>query len=358
MQEKLPLEESGLWRAVTSRDRNYDGVFFYAVLTTGVYCRPHCASRKPRRNNVLFFFSAEGARKAGFRPCLKCRPEDSPEAGLHEDVVLSVCRYIETREGPLPTQEELSRRAGFSASYLNRLFKRVLGLSPLQYADACRQARLKAALRSGEPITSALYESGYGSSSRLYEKTSKILGMTPRAYKTGGRGQSICYSIVTCPLGYLLVAATARGLCSVKLGDSGEELVRELNEEFGNAVVSQANARLARGVQLLADFLSGSAPWPELPCDVRATAFQRKVWECLRAVPPGTTVNYSRLAEMIGKPGAARAVAAACAANPLAIVIPCHRVVPLGGGTGGYRWGKDRKKAILEIERNRPAGDG
>jgi AraC family transcriptional regulator of adaptative response/methylated-DNA-[protein]-cysteine methyltransferase len=350
----MDLREEALWRGLVKKDTQYNGIGFYGVLSTGIYCRFHCSSKKPRRENVRFFFSPEGAEKAGFRACKRCYPDKAEEPGVDKQVsrVLSICRYIESCD-TIPTLEELSEKAELSPFHLQRVFKEALGISPRDYADAHRQLRLKKALQTGDGISLASYEAGYGSSSRLYEQSSRYLGMTPKAYKEKGRGQRIYYSVMKCPLGLLLMAATSKGICAVRLGDKKRTLIDELKTEFKEADIKEADSELSNWSQRLIHYLSGSAPWPKLPYDVKATAFQRKVWEHLRAIPEGETAHYSEIAAAIGQAQAVRAVSRACATNPAAVVIPCHRVVPKSGGVGGYRWGSERKKKLLQMEKRK-----
>jgi AraC family transcriptional regulator of adaptative response/methylated-DNA-[protein]-cysteine methyltransferase len=249
--------------------------------------------------------------------------------------------------------EALSRQARVSPFHLQRLFKNALGITPRNYADAHRQIRFKKALGTWDDIAAATYDAGYGSSSRLYEKSSQYLGMTPKAYKNHGKGQRINYSVVTCVLGFLMLAATEKGICAVRIGDSPKDLVDELNTEFKNADINEADSGRSEWIQRLVDFLAGDGPWPKLPYDVKATAFQRKVWDYLRTIPEGQTVHYGDIAAAMGRPEATRAVARACATNPSAIVIPCHRVVPKAGGVGGYRWGPERKRILLDLEKQK-----
>jgi len=350
----MDLSEEALWQAVLNRDRRYNGICFYGVISTFIYCRFHCPSKKPLRENTRFFFSREGAEKAGFRPCMRCRPDKAEEPSIDETVskVLKVCRYIESCDY-VPTLEELSLQLHIGPFHLQREFKKALGVTPRNYADAHRQLRFKKALKTGDDIALATYDAGYGSSSRLYEKSSHFLGMTPKTYKQHGRGQKIYYSVVKCPLGLLLLAATDKGICAVRIGDSQKDLVNELKNEFKRADISETNSELSEWSQMLIDYLAGSTPWPKLPYDVKATAFQRKVWDRLRAVPEGQTIHYSEIASAIGQPKATRAVARACATNPVALVIPCHRVIPKTGGVGGYRWGPERKTKVLAVEKKK-----
>ena len=350
----MDLSEKALWQAVLKRDRRYNGICFYGVMSTFIYCRFHCSSKKPLLENTRFFFSQKGAEKAGFRPCKRCRPEEAEEPRINETAsnVLKVCHYIESCDY-IPTLDELSQQVNFSSFHLQREFKKVLGITPRNYADALRQLRFKKSLKTGEDIALATYDAGYGSSSRLYEKSSRFLGMTPKAYKQHGKGQKVYYSVVKSPLGLLILAATKKGICAVRIGDSQKDLVDELKNEFKNADINETNSELSEWLQMLINYLTGSTPWPKLPYDVKATAFQRKVWDHLRTIPEGQTMHYSEIASAIGQPKAIRAVARACATNPVAIVIPCHRVVPKTGGVGGYRWDSERKKKLLAMEKQK-----
>lgn len=348
------LSKEALWQGVLNRDSQYNGVCFYGVISTFIYCRFHCPSKRPLRENTRFFFSKEGAEKDGFRPCKRCRPDKAEEPSINGIVskVLTVCHYIESCDY-IPTLEELSQKVHLSPFHLQRMFKKTLGISPRNYADAHRQMRFKKALNAGDDIALATYDAGFGSSSRLYEKSSRYLGMTPKAYKEHGKGQKIHYSVVRCHLGLLLLAATKKGICAVRMGDLEKTLIDDLKNEFRNADIEETNPELSEWSQMLINYLSGSIPWPKLPYDIKATAFQRKVWDHLRTIPEGQTMHYSEIASAIGQPKATRAVARACATNPVAIVIPCHRVVPKVGGVGGYRWGLERKTKLLAMEKQR-----
>lgn len=350
----MDLSEQALWQGVVNRDSRYDGICFYGVISTFIYCRLHCASKKPKIENVRFFFSQEGAKKAGFRPCRRCRPDKAEEPSTNDLVskMLTVCRYIESCDY-VPRLDELSQKVNLSVFHLQRVFKKALGISPRNYVDAHRQLRLKKALKAGDDVTIATYEAGYGSSSRLYEISSRYLGMTPKVYKDNGKGKRIYYSIVKCPFGLLLLAATKKGICAVRIGDSQSVLVNEFKDEFKNAEIYETDSKLSEWAQMLIDYLAGSSPWPKLPYDVKATAFQRKVWDHLRTIPEGQTMRYSEIAAAIGQPKATRAVARACATNPVALIIPCHRIVPKTGGAGGYRWGKERKRKLLAMEKQK-----
>jgi AraC family transcriptional regulator of adaptative response/methylated-DNA-[protein]-cysteine methyltransferase len=350
----MDLSREALWQGVLKRDRQYDGICFYGVISTFIYCRFECPSKKPNRKNTMFFFSKEGAEEAGFRPCKRCRPDIS-EVSIHNDTlakVLRVCRYIESCDY-VPTLKELSQKFHWSPFYLQRVFKTALGITPRNFADAHRQQRFRNALRAGDSIAMATYDAGYGSSSRVYEKSSRYLGMTPKAYMEHGKEHKIHYSVLKCALGYLLLAVTKKGICDVRIGDTRSALVDSLKHEFKNADIHESLSELSKWAQMLTDYLAGHTSWPQLPYDIRATAFQRKVWDYLRTIPEGQTIHYSEIAAAIGQPRAARAVARAVASNPVAIVIPCHRVVPKSGGVGGYRWGPERKKRLLSIEKNK-----
>ncbi len=343
------------WRAVEARDPQFDGGFVYAVGSTGIYCRQSCPSRRPRRRNVRFYAVPEAAERAGFRACLRCRPRAARARDTRIEAVRRACRFIadhgaDGRDGA-PTLAALGAHVGLSPHHLQRSFKAAMGITPRQYHDALRLDRLKGLLRNGDHVSGALYEAGYGSSSRLYEKAPSQLGMTPAAYRRGGKGARIAYSIADCPLGRLLVAATARGLCAVRLGDDGGVLEAGLRDEFPAARIARDDAGLGRWVSALVAHLDGRRPHLDLPIDVRATAFQRLVWEALRAIPYGATRSYGEIARAIGRPTATRAVARACATNPVAVVVPCHRVVRADGGLGGYRWGVGRKRALIDSER-------
>ncbi|NDJ61146.1 MAG: bifunctional DNA-binding transcriptional regulator/O6-methylguanine-DNA methyltransferase Ada [Chloroflexi bacterium] len=338
------------WQAVAGNDTAFDGVFVYAVGTTGVYCRPSCNSRRPLRRNVAFFGSPGEAEQAGFRACKRCQPHAAEPVDPQMTLVVAVCRYLEEPHERLPTLTALGARFAVSPYHLQRTFKRIVGISPRQYADAQRQARLKSALHGETRVTDALYAAGYETSSSLYEHVDDVLGMTPVIYRERGKTMNIHYTIAASRLGALLVAATDRGVCKVSLGDNGDELVRDLRAEFTQATITHHPAALGDWVNALVAYVEGQSVDLPVPLDIQATAFQRQVWEALRAIPYGQTRTYSQIAEAIGQPTAARAVAAACAANPVAVAIPCHRVVRADGGLSGYRWGIERKRALLTQE--------
>ncbi len=339
------------WRAVLARDPRADGLFVYAVRSTGVFCRPVCASRRPGRRQVTFYAFAEAAARAGYRPCRRCRPEAAASIDPGLEKVRRSVRIIDEESEGIPTLAALSARVGGSPHHLQRTFKRVMGISPRQYGEARRLERLKSNLKAGEPVASALYGAGYGSSSRLYEKAPGQLGMTPASYAKGGRGARIAFAVVGSPLGRLLGAATDVGVCAVSLGDSDSTLEEKLRADYPAAEVRRDDGALARHAAAILEHLEGGKRRLDLPLDVRATAFQWQVWERLRAIPPGHTQTYGEIAADLGRPKAARAVGRACATNPLSLVVPCHRAVGSGGALTGYRWGVERKKALLARER-------
>lgn len=346
------LNPARRWRIVLARDRRYDGDFVYAVRSTGIYCRPSCPSRRPRRALVRFFPIPEAAEAAGFRACLRCHPGRLQPHDPAVALVRELCRVIDRqpdRPADLATLGRLARR---SPHQVLRAFRRVLGVSPREYRDAHRLARLKSSLKEMPHVSPAIYEAGYGSSSRVYERANGALGMTPATYARGGSGVAIRYTEVSSPLGILLVAATERGVCRISLGDSGRTLERDLRAEFPAAEIQTDAGGLERCVEAILEHLAGREPHLDLPLDIRATAFQHKVWTALRKIPYGATRSYQAIARSIGRPRATRAVARACATNPVALAIPCHRVVREDGDLGGYRWGVERKKAILERERD------
>lgn len=347
-----------LWLAVLSRDPAADRAFVYAVRSTGIYCRPTCAARKPRRERVVFFPAPAAAERAGYRPCRRCRPQDAAARDPQAALVRRVCRWIDEHLEDKISLAEIGMQISLSPYRLRRTFKRVLGITPRQYADARRLHWLKGKLRKGETVTRALYDAGYGSSSRLYERAPDRLGMTPATYRKGGQGIRIGYAIADCPLGRLLVAATDRGVCAVYFGDSDRGLAAALAAEYPAAEIHRGNGDVDRWAGALVRHLEGQHPHLDLPLDVRATAFQWQVWQELRAIPYGSTRTYGEIARRLGEPGAARAVGRACATNPVSIVVPCHRAVREDGGLGGYRWGVERKARLLARERSVAAAAG
>lgn len=351
-----PLNESTCWRAVVAHDREMDGLFVYGVRSTGVYCRPSCPSRRPQRTVVSFFPAGSAAEQAGFRACRRCKPNQRIEPSPIVAKIQRASEFIRAHADERITLGALSRAVGSSPHHLQRMFTRLLGVSPRQYTDACRLNRLKTELKGGKAVTTAMYDAGYGSSSRLYERTDKTMGMTPATYRRGGLGMHIRYAILDSPFGRLLVAATTRGVSSVKLGESDAALEADLKGEYPAAVVERDERLLSKAAKSILEHLRGVRPQLDLPLDVQATAFQWRVWQHLRAIPYGRTESYAEVARHIGSPSGARAVARACATNPVAVVIPCHRVVQADGGLGGYRWGVDRKRALLEQERMKAGG--
>ncbi len=330
-----------------ARDARQDGRFVFAVRTTGIYCRPSCPSRRPRRDSVEFFTNPNEAERAGYRACLRCKPT---EISSQAQYVTRARQLLDNAEG-IMTLAQLSKRVGLSPFHLQRLFKRATGLSPREYQAARRMTQVKTNLRHGDDVTTALYDAGFGSSSRLYEKAPQQLGMTPGEYRRGGAGATITFAIAPTPLGRLLVAATERGLCAVHFGENATELERNLRDEFHAATLYRDNAAMQKYIEPLLAAIRGENTTIDLPLDVRATAFQMKVWETLRNIPSGETRSYSDVAREIGAPNAVRAVARACASNPVALAVPCHRVVRSDGDLAGYRWGIERKKKLLERER-------
>ena len=339
------------WQAVLGRDRRFDGRVFFAVRSTGVYCRPSCPARRPRREQVLFFRVPEAAEHAGFRSCKRCRPRNTKMNDPQVEAVRRACIYIDEQQGKSPTLEELSAEVGLSPHHLQRIFKRVVGITPRQYAEARRLDHFKAEVKEGATVTGAMYEAGYGSSSRLYERAPTQLGMTPADYRRGGKGIAMNYTLVNSPLGRLLVAGTEKGICAVRLGDSDAVLEKDLFAEYPAADLTRDDKALRKWVEQIVRHLKGEQPDLDLPLDVQATAFQRLVWEKLREIPYGSTRSYSDVAKAIGRPTATRAVARACATNPVAVVIPCHRVVREDKSLSGYRWGIERKEALLAKEK-------
>lgn len=347
----LPDDYEAYWQAVLTKDARFDGQFVFAVSSTGIYCRPSCGSRRPRRERVSFFQLPEAAEQAGFRECLRCHPRDARGIDPQIQMARRVCRIIEENEGQSITLAALSEQVGVSSFHLQRTFKSIMGITPRRYSEACRVNRFKQGVRQGEPITSAIYDAGFGSSSRLYENASSQLGMTPATYGKGGRGAVINYAIVETALGRLLVAATHKGVCSVMLGDSDAALKADLLNEFPAAEIRNDEELLRLSVNAIVEHLKSKSPHLDLPLDIQATAFQRQVWEQLRAIPYGQTYSYSKVAKAMGQEKAVRAVARACATNPVALVIPCHRVIREDKSLGGYRWGLERKKRLLEREK-------
>jgi AraC family transcriptional regulator of adaptative response/methylated-DNA-[protein]-cysteine methyltransferase len=342
-----------MWEAVAAKDSRFDGQFVFAVTSTKIYCRPSCPSRRPRRDRVMFFDLPDAAEEAGFRACLRCEPRHARELDPRVALVQRVCRFLDASQTETVKLADLAAHVGVSAFHLQRTFKRIMGISPRQYLTARRFGNFKSLVREGEPVTQALYDSGFNSSSRLYEHAPEELGMTPATYGRGGQGTNISYTIVASPLGRLLVAMTERGVCAVRMGDTDAELEKDLRSEFPAANIRRSDSALREPVQKILRHLTNKEPRLDLPLDIRSTAFQRQVWEKLRAIPYGQTVSYGDVAKSLGKAGAVRAVGRACATNPVALVIPCHRVVREDRSLGGYRWGLERKQRLLEREREK-----
>lgn len=341
--------EDSCWQAVLARDPQKDGQFVFAVSSTGVYCRPSCSARHPRRQNVRFFGSPDEAEGAGYRACLRCRPRAKANTPQNA-TVKAMCRYIERHLDEPLTLAVLSEALGQSPFHLQRTFKAALGITPRAYAESCRMDQFKRNLRAGHAVTRAIYDAGYSSSSRVYEKTSAQLGMTPDEYRRGAVATLIRYAFAESPLGPMMIAATERGICAIQFGDSNPELEAGLKREFPFAVRRRDDVALASEVQSLLRMMRGHKLPSSFPLDIQATAFQRRVWDYLQTIPRGMTRSYRQVAKAIGRPTAARAVARACATNRLAVAIPCHRVIREDGNLGGYRWGLSRKELLLEME--------
>ncbi|WP_081768808.1 bifunctional DNA-binding transcriptional regulator/O6-methylguanine-DNA methyltransferase Ada [Herbaspirillum sp. RV1423] len=337
------------WQAVTQRDKTADGAFYYAVRTTGVYCRPSCPSRQARRENVAFFDTGMQAEHAGFRPCKRCKPNEAALAERQAQVIAAACRAIEQAE-ELPSLDELAQIAGMSRFHFHRVFKEKTGVTPKAYAAAHRARRLREELAQRGTVTDAMYEAGFNSSGRFYAESGGRLGMTPSAWRAGGSGAQIHFAVAQCWLGAILVATTQKGVCAITLGDDPDRLVRDLQDQFPQAELVGGDAEFEKLIARVIGFIDAPQGDLNLPLDVRGTAFQQRVWQALRDIPAGTRVTYSDIAERIGKPSAVRAVASACASNAIAVLIPCHRVVRMDGSLSGYRWGVDRKKALLDRE--------
>lgn len=337
------------WAAVLARSAAADGSFWYSVVSTGVYCRPSCAARTPRPENVRFHASCADAETAGFRPCQRCKPLQPSALAHHAELVTQACRILEA-EGATPLSA-LAARVGLSGSHLHRIFKQATGLTPKAYAAAQREQRVRSALgQATDSVTEAIYEAGYQSSSRFYEKSAQVLGMTPTRYRAGGAAQRIRFAVGQCSLGAILVAHSGQGLCAILLGDDPDALVRDLQDRFAQAQLVGGDADYEALVAQVVAFVEAPGLGLALPLDVQGTAFQQRVWQALRSIPPGQTASYAEIAARIGAPAATRAVAQACGANALAVAIPCHRVVRSDGALSGYRWGVERKRALLHRE--------
>jgi len=350
------MDNPELWNAVVARDSSRDGSFVFAVRSTGIYCRPSCPARRPRREQVSFFPLPEAAEQAGFRACRRCHPRRARAGDSRIELVRQICHAIDEHDEEPQTLQALSAETGVSAHHLQRTFKEVMGITPRQYAEARRLHQFKAGVKRGSSVTEAMYDAGYGSSRGLYEQSASRLGMTPATYGRGGRGMRIIYTTADCALGRLLVAATERGVCSVALGDSDSELISALFDEYPAASIDSQDTSISPALNLwlnqVLELIAGRTPHADLPLDIQATAFQWQVWEELRRIPRGVTRSYQEIASAIGKPKAVRAVARACASNHVALVIPCHRVIREDKSLGGYRWGINRKRKILAGEQS------
>lgn len=342
-------ERDPRWPAVVARNPAADGTFYYSVRTTGVYCRPSCPARPARPENVQFHASRADAERAGFRPCKRCKPDQPSLVEQHAAKVAAICRLIENAD-PVPGLEQLAAQAGLSVYHFHRVFKSVTGLTPKAYAAAVRARRIRNALNRSDTVTEAIFDAGYNSNSRFYQQSDRVLGMTPSSYRAGGANTEIRFALGECSLGTILVAASDRGVCAIFFGDDPDVLVRDLQHRFPNADLSAGDSVFGQLVARVVSFVEAPALGLDLPLDIRGTAFQQRVWRALREIPAGATASYTDIANRIGSPKSVRAVAQACAANPLAVAIPCHRVVRHDGALSGYRGGVARKRALLERE--------
>jgi AraC family transcriptional regulator of adaptative response/methylated-DNA-[protein]-cysteine methyltransferase len=338
------------WKALIRRDPNADGKFYFSVKTTGVYCRPSCAARRARRENVQFHASCEDAERAGFRACQRCQPNGPALAEQYASTVAAACQVIETADEP-PSLEALAKAAGMSRFHFHRVFMKVAGLTPKAYAIAHRAVRLRQELPKRRTVTEAIYEAGFNSSGRFYAESSRMLGMSPKYFRDGGTGTAIRFAVGECSLGSLLVASSAKGVCAILLGDEPNALVQDLQDRFPKAQLIGGDKSFERVVAQVVGFVEAPKLGLNLPLDMRGTAFQQRVWKALREIPAGSTASYSKIAKLIGSPKAVRAVAGACASNPIAVAIPCHRVVRTDGNLSGYRWGVERKRQLLRLEK-------
>jgi AraC family transcriptional regulator of adaptative response/methylated-DNA-[protein]-cysteine methyltransferase len=347
---EYPTDEAK-WQAVIEKDRNADGKFYFSVKTTGVYCLPSCPARPALRKNVAFHASPEEAERAGFRECKRCRPKGPKLAEEHAAVVAKACRLIETAE-QTPTLGALAKAVGMSPYHFHHVFKAIAGVTPKAYASARRSQRVRAELsrRPSPTVTEAIYDAGFNSNGRFYAKSSETLGMTPTSFRNGGEGATIRFAVGECSLGSVLVAASEKGVCAIFLGDDPDALARTLQDRFPRAYLIGGDSEFESTVAKVIGFIEAPKTGLDLPLDVRGTAFQQKVWQALREIPLGATVSYTDIARRVGMPKAVRAIAQACGANALAVVIPCHRVLRHDGGLSGYRWGVQRKSALLERE--------
>ncbi|MBC8049428.1 MAG: bifunctional DNA-binding transcriptional regulator/O6-methylguanine-DNA methyltransferase Ada [Chitinophagales bacterium] len=351
MDASIDLDDDVCWEAIRNRDARFDGQFYTAVATTGIYCRPNCSARQPLRKNIRFFRTREEAETAGFRACKRCKPNEAPALQRQREIIVLACRHIEGAEDGVSLRA-LSAQSGLSPHHFHRLFKQITGVTPKAYAASARTKRMGEQLTAQPTITKAIYCAGYSSSSRFYEAADATLGMTPTNYRNGGMGQTIEYAVTDGPCGMTLIARTPRGICSIMLGDEAETLATELKERFPRAAFRQSGEMkewAARAISQMHNPVEAAA----LPLDIQGTAFQRLVWQALREIPAGETESYKAVAARLGRPKAVRAVAKACAENHVAVLIPCHRVVGAKGALTGYRWGIERKRALLALERDK-----
>jgi AraC family transcriptional regulator of adaptative response/methylated-DNA-[protein]-cysteine methyltransferase len=342
--------DTARWEAVRRRDAAADGAFYYSVLTTGVYCRPSCPSRRARRENVAFHVSREVAEAAGFRPCKRCRPDEAPLGDRHAMMIAKACKTLEDADAT-PNLDALAKGAGMSRFHFHRIFKAITGVTPKAYADAHRAKRARHEVVRRNTVTEAIYGAGFNSNGRFYAVSTDLLGMTPTAFRKGGKGTSIRFAVGECSLGSILVAASRKGICAIQLGDDPDVLVRDLQDRFPQAEIIGADRDFETMVAKVVGFVEAPAQGLDLPLDMRGTAFQQRVWQALRAIPAGSTASYAEIAKRIGRPKATRAVAHACKANVIAVAIPCHRVIRTDGALSGYRWGVERKRALLTREK-------
>ena len=344
-----PIPNEGQrWAAILARDKSFDGTFVFSVATTGVYCRPSCPSRRAKRENVAFYADPAAAEAAGFRACKRCRPDGASLDSERARLVAEACREIENNG--LQRLDDLSAKSGLSRFHFHRIFKAITGVTPKEYSLAHRRKAVRTALKSGTAVTDAIYDAGFQSSSRFYEKVTDTLGMTPKAFRAGGANEVLNFAVSACSLGRLLVAASDKGIAAILIGDEDDLLIADLRKIFPKADCVPGDGSFASTIGHVVEIVERSGIAPELPLDVRGTAFQQRVWKALKAIPPGSTATYSEIATRIGHPKAVRAVARACATNPLAVVVPCHRVVRGDGHMAGYRWGIERKRALIARE--------
>ena len=349
LQSAFDPAQDARWKAVLARDPAAEGRFFYAVLTTGIFCRPSCPSRRAKPKNIRFFSTAEEAVGAGFRPCLRCKPQDVSPKQNQAQLIIEACNQIEAADS-LPKLDALASAAGLSSFHFHRLFKSQTGLTPRAYGAAHRAEKLRGALDGSNSVTQAIYQAGFNASSRAYDQAEEVLGMTPGEYKQGGKNARIHFAVGSCSLGHVLVAQSEKGLCAILMGDDPDALLEDLQDRFPKAELIGADPGFEATVAAVIGFVEAPHIGLNLPLDIRGTAFQERVWQALRSIPVGTTVSYAELARQVGQPSAVRAVAGACAANALAVAIPCHRVVRTDGSLSGYRWGLERKRALIDRE--------